>query len=140
MPFLMPSNRRRTPKIGMQFSHKLQVIGAEPDNKADKLKPDKIHKHVDNSLHIHQINAKYINHANVQDSFRKYRINKLKLKTPISHSQSRWFIDIFDEYDFLLDIEKKRRIAALRISGPVNVSQWNNDNDWYTHNIYRCSV
>ena len=142
MPFLMPApapNRRRTPKMGMQLSNKLHVIHTEPDNQEiGKVKPDKIYKNyteyaVAMRNGVKPINSIYENHANVQDSFRKYRIKKLKIMHPISEAQSRWFIDIFEEYDFLLDIEKKRKIAALHISSPVNVSRWNNENDWYIH-------
>ena len=82
---------------------------------------------------MHFSNKIYVDHENVQDSFRKYRIKKLKIMHPVSQAQCRWFIDIFEEYDFLLDVEKKKKIAALRISDPVAVSKWNNDNDWYTH-------
>lgn len=82
---------------------------------------------------MHFSNKIYVDHAKVQDSFRKYRIKKLKIMHPVSENQSRWFIDIFEEYEFLLDYEKKKKIAALRISGPVAVSKWNNENDWYTH-------
>jgi len=103
-PFLMPitANRRRTPKMGMQFSTKLYI---DTENLYEELKK----KHL------------------------RHKIKQNKILRPVM--LSRWFIDFFEEVDYLLAEQKKRRISMLRIREPVTYSEWNDENDWCLGNI-----
>ena len=104
MPFLMPisTNRRRTPKMGMQFSTKIYI---DTENLYTELKK----KHI------------------------RHKIRQNKIRRPVM--RSRWFIDFFEEVDYLLGEQRKSRMSMLRIRNPVELSEWNDDYDWCLDNI-----
>ena len=101
-PFLMPitTNRRRTPKMGMQFSAKIYI---DTENLYEELKK----KHV-----------RY-----------KIKQNKILRPVMLSRWFIDFFEEI-EYIEFNLVEEKKRKILKLRIREPVESSQWNDENEW----------
>ena len=117
-PFLMKTNKRRTPKMGLQFST-LSVF----DKNKEKEQRETEKQEQNPELYIH--NEKL--YTELKKKQKKDYIKKHKIKEPVKITY--WCMDIFDEIELLYDQSKRYIIQQLKLREPVKKCKYSDEED-----------